>query len=110
MADERESPFGDPVSVPCRGTEEKGPLSPFPKTPRHEAEGTGKAVSPELGPKVGHIMSSSPVCAPARAAGPASAGWSVEEGSGAAAINSGRGEVKWLSGGCAAEGGERLKG
>ena len=57
MADERESPFGDPVSVPCRGTEEKGPLPPFPKASRHEAEGTGKAVSPELGPKVGHIMS-----------------------------------------------------
>lgn len=98
MADERESLFGNPVSVPCRGAEEKGALSPFPKTPRHETDGAGKAVSPELGPKVGHIMTSSPVRAPARAADPDSVEWSVEEGSGAAAINSGREEVKRLSG------------
>lgn len=58
MADERESPFGYPVSVPCRGTEEKGPLPPFPKAPRHEAEGTGKAVSPELGPDAAHVCES----------------------------------------------------
>ena len=48
MANERESLFGDPVSVPCRGMEEKGPLAPFPKTPRHETDGAGKAVSPEF--------------------------------------------------------------
>ena len=51
MADERETFFGDPSSVPRRGTKEEGPLAPFPKAPRHETEGAGKAVSPELGPK-----------------------------------------------------------
>ena len=60
MADERETFFGNSISVPRRGTKEEGPLAPFPKAPRHETEGAGKAVSAKLGPKAGHLMSPSP--------------------------------------------------